>query len=79
MISRQNISSGVPWEDIVGYSRAVKIGNIIEVSGTVAVRNGKVVGKDDPYLQTQSALEIIEEVLTNADAALEDVIRTSPN
>lgn len=76
MASRQNISSGAPWEDIVGYSRAVKIGNTIEVSGTVAVRNGEVVGKDDPYLQTQSALEIIEEVLTNAGVSLEDVIRT---
>lgn len=76
MASRQNISSGAPWEDIVGYSRAVKIGNTIEVSGTVAVRNGEVVGKDDPYLQTQSVLEIIEEVLTNAGASLEDVIRT---
>ena len=76
MTDRLNISTGAPWEDIVGYSRAVKIGNSIEVSGTVAVRNGEVIGKDDPYLQTQCALEIIEEVLAKAGASLEHVIRT---
>ena len=73
---RLNISSGAYWEDIVGYSRAVKIGNTIEVTGTVAVRNGEVVGKDDPYLQTQCSLKIIEEALGKAGASLEDVIRT---
>ena len=76
MADRLNISSGAPWENLVGYSRAVKIGNIIEVSGTVAVRDGEVVGKGDPYLQTQCALEIIEEVLAKAGASIEDVART---
>jgi enamine deaminase RidA (YjgF/YER057c/UK114 family) len=76
MTIRQNISSGAPWEDIVGYSRAVKIGNTIEVSGTVAVREGEIVGKDDGYLQTQCVLEIIEKVLAKAGASLEHVVRT---
>ena len=76
MADRINISSGAPWEDIVGYSRAVRISNTVEVSGTVAVRNGEVVGQVDPYLQTQCALEIIEEVLAKAGASIEDVART---
>ena len=76
MTHRKNISSGAPWEDLVGYSRAVKLGHTIEVSGTVAVKDGYVVGKGDAYLQTQCALEIIKEVLIKAGASLEDVVRT---
>ena len=76
MTNRLNISSGAPWEDIVGYSRAVKIGTTVEVTGTVAVRDGKVVGKNDPYLQTQCSLQIIKETLEKAGATLNDVIRT---
>jgi len=76
MADRLNISSGAPWEDIVGYSRAVRIGNTVEVTGTVAVNNGKVVGKNDPYLQAVHSLQIIKEVLGKAGATLNDVIRT---
>ena len=75
-MERLNISTGAPWEDKVGYSRAVRIGNIIEVSGTVALKDGDLVGKDNPYLQTKRILEIIEEVLNQAGASLNDVIRT---
>ncbi len=73
---RQNISSGAEWEDIVGYSRAVKIGNLIEVAGTTSVVNGEVIGINDPYLQTKCALEIIQNALEKAGASLENVIRT---
>ena len=60
---RQNITSGAPWEDIVGYSRAVRIGNIIEVTGTVSIQNGQVYGVDNPYEQTKRSLKIIDEAL----------------
>ena len=73
---RQNISSGAEWEDIVGYSRAVKIGNVIEVAGTTALVNGEIVGINDPYLQTKCILEIISKALEEAGASLENVIRT---
>ncbi len=77
MQNRINYRSGAPWEDKVGYSRAVRIGNIIEVSGTVAVdEEGNVIGEGDPYLQTKFILEKIHIVLEEAGAALEDVIRT---
>lgn len=73
---RQNISSGAEWEDIVGYSRAVKIGNVIEVAGTTAVVNGKIVGVNDPYSQTRCILGIIQKALEEAGASMENVIRT---
>ncbi len=75
-MKRQNISSGAPWEAEVGYSRAVRIGNTIEISGTVALKDGELVGKGDALLQTKRILEIIEEVLEQAGAKLSDVIRT---
>jgi enamine deaminase RidA (YjgF/YER057c/UK114 family) len=77
MNHRINISSGAKWEDIVGYSRAVRIGNIIEVAGTTAVdENGQVVGIDDPAEQTKFILSKIEKALTSAGASLKDVVRT---
>ncbi len=75
-MKRKNISSGAPWEDIVGYSRAVRVGNIIEITGTVAVKGERVVGLDDPYKQTICALEIIESALEEAGAKMSDVVRT---
>jgi enamine deaminase RidA (YjgF/YER057c/UK114 family) len=76
-MQRTNISTGAKWEDIVGYSRAVKIGNIVEVTGTVAVDgSGELVGKDNPYLQTQFIIQKAEGVLHQAGAKLSDVIRT---
>ncbi len=75
-MSRLNISSGAKWEDLVGYSRAVRIGNTIEVSGTVAIKEGQAVGIGDPYAQTVRILEIIKESIENAGGSLEDVIRT---
>ena len=77
MNKRLNISSGAKWEDIVGYSRAVRIGNVIEVSGTTAVdEHGNVIGLDDPYEQTKFAIAKIEKALMAAGATLQDVVRT---
>jgi enamine deaminase RidA (YjgF/YER057c/UK114 family) len=73
---RKNITTNAPWEKKVGYSRAVRMGNTIEVSGTVAIKESKVVGKDDPYLQTKRILEIIDKVLQEAGANMKDVVRT---
>jgi enamine deaminase RidA (YjgF/YER057c/UK114 family) len=76
-MERINYSSGAKWEEIVGYSRAVKIGNVIEVTGTVAVdENNEVVGKDNAYAQTKFVIEKIEKVLQRAGASLKDVVRT---
>lgn len=76
-MQRTNYSSGAKWEDIVGYSRAVKIGNLIEITGTVAVdENNNLVGKDDAYAQTKFIIEKIEGVLKRAGASLQDVVRT---
>lgn len=76
-MQRTNYSSGAKWEDIVGYSRAVKIGNLIEVTGTVAVDdNNNLVGKDDAYAQTKFIIEKIEGILKRAGASLQDVVRT---
>ena len=76
-MKRQNISSGAKWEDIVGYSRAVRVGNIIEVAGTTAVdENGEVVGKGDMYAQTKYIFEKMEKALQEAGASMADVVRT---
>jgi enamine deaminase RidA (YjgF/YER057c/UK114 family) len=76
-MKRTNYSSGAKWEDIVGYSRAVKIGNIIEVTGTVAVDdNSNLVGGDDAYQQTKYIIEKTEKILQRAGASLKDVVRT---
>lgn len=77
MSKRINISSGAKWEDIIGYSRAVRIGNIVEVAGTTAVdKNGEVVGLNNPGEQTKFILSKIEQALTSAGATLKDVVRT---
>lgn len=74
---RQNISSGAKWEDIVGYSRAVRVGNRIYLTGTTAIdEHGRVVGVDDGYAQTVQAIRNIERALKQAGAALSDVVRT---
>jgi enamine deaminase RidA (YjgF/YER057c/UK114 family) len=77
MAERQLISSGTPWEAYVGYSRAIRVGNWIEVSGTVAAdETGQVVGAGDAYAQTRFILDKIEKALTAAGSGLKDVIRT---
>lgn len=76
-MERTNYSSGAKWEDIVGYSRAVKVGDVIEVTGTVAVDdNSNLVGADDAYWQTKFIIQKIEKVLKRAGAGLKDVVRT---
>jgi enamine deaminase RidA (YjgF/YER057c/UK114 family) len=73
---RQNILSGSPWEDKMGYCRAVRIGNIVEVAGTVAIVDGEKVKADDAFAQTNNIIERIAKVLEEAGAGLSDVIRT---
>ncbi len=76
-MQRTNYSSGAKWEDIVGYSRAVKMGNTVEVTGTVAVDdNNNLVGGNDAYEQTRFIIQKIEKALQRAGASLNDVVRT---
>lgn len=75
-MERKNILTGSPWEDKMGYCRAVRIGNIVEVSGTVAIVDGKKVKADDVHAQTLNILERVEKVLEELNVSMKDVIRT---
>ena len=76
MSQKQLISSGSPWEDVVGYSRAVRLGNIVEVAGTTAVDGDALIGEGDVYLQTQFILQKMGKALEQAGSSLEHVVRT---
>jgi enamine deaminase RidA (YjgF/YER057c/UK114 family) len=76
-MQRTNYASGAKWEDIVGYSRAVRVGNLVEITGTVAVNEqNELVGGESAYAQTQYILQKIEKTLARAGARLQDVVRT---
>jgi len=76
MEEREKISSGSPWESIVGYSRAIRVGNRVEIAGTTAIKDGEIVGVGDAYAQTVRAFEIIKESLEIVGSKMSEVVRT---
>ncbi|MFC5650308.1 RidA family protein [Paenibacillus solisilvae] len=75
-MNRRQVFTGSPWEQKVGYCRAIRVGSRIEVAGTTAMRDGQVIGMNDPYEQTKCILQTIEKALHELDAKLTDVVRT---
>ncbi|NBD23976.1 RidA family protein [Paenibacillus glycinis] len=75
-MSRRQVFTGSPWEPVVGYCRAVRVGDRIEVAGTTAIKDGEVVGPGDPYEQARFILQTIENALNELGAKLSDVVRT---
>ncbi|WP_123039933.1 RidA family protein [Cohnella candidum] len=75
-MTRQRVFTGSPWEPVVGYCRAVRVGDRIEVAGTTAMKDGEIVGDGDPYEQTKFVLQTIEKALRELGAELSDVVRT---
>lgn len=73
---RKFYSTGSPWEPVVGYSRAVRVGNVIEVAGTTALRDGEIVGRGNPYEQTKVILHTIAEAINGLGGKMTDVVRT---
>jgi enamine deaminase RidA (YjgF/YER057c/UK114 family) len=76
MSDRIRVSTGSPWEPVVGYCRAIRVGNRVEVAGTTAMQDGLVVGENDAYLQTKHILHTIEKALDQVGASMSDVVRT---
>ncbi len=76
MSTRKNVSSGASWESIVGYSRAVRVGSVIEVAGTTSAKDGEILHVGDPYLQAKAIIKIAKTALISAGASLSDVVRT---
>ncbi|WP_335873060.1 RidA family protein [Bacillus sp. 2205SS5-2] len=76
MNKRTRVLTGSPWEHVVGYSRAIRVGNRVEVAGTTSMLNGQVVGGDDAYAQAKYILETIEDSLKKVGAEIDDVVRT---
>lgn len=74
--TRTRLSTGSPWEPLVGYSRAIRVGNVIEVSGTTAIQNGEVVAPGDAYAQTRHILHLISQSLEQMGSGVADVVRT---
>ncbi|MGM9988593.1 MAG: RidA family protein [Bacillaceae bacterium] len=75
-MDRKQVFTGAPWESVVGYCRAIRIGDKIEVAGTTAMNNGEVVGEGNPYEQTKFILQTIEKALNELGVELSDVVRT---
>jgi len=75
MEKRINYSSGTVWENVIGYSRAVKVGNLVEISGTTAIDGMNIIGKGDPYKQAKVIIEKFSSILNKAGGSLNDIIR----